>query len=183
MRKGIRIDGLDASSLTRQSPPAWLVAAMLGLAPIATSSAAAPEELAEQIDPSASAAVVEMVPLPPSIEDPDPAVPEEPAPSKPAETTLGRGSASYYANKFHGRRTANGERFDNGKMTAAHRTLTFGTRVRVTSMANGRSVVVRINDRGPFTRGRLIDLSRAAAAELGLITRGHGTVELTLVDG
>jgi rare lipoprotein A len=68
-------------------------------------------------------------------------------------------------------------------MTAAHRTLTFGTRVRVTSMANGRSVVVRINDRGPFTRGRLIDLSRAAAAELGLITRGHGTVELTLVDG
>lgn len=95
---------------------------------------------------------------------------------------LGSGSASYYAAKFHGRRTASGERFDNTAMTAAHRTLPFGSKVRVTNPANGRSVVVRINDRGPFTRGRAIDVSHAAAKQLGLIARGHGTVELALLD-
>jgi rare lipoprotein A len=68
-------------------------------------------------------------------------------------------------------------------MTAAHRTLPFGTMVRVTNPATGRSVVVRINDRGPFTKGRMIDVSRAAAEELGLIARGHATVELALIDG
>ena len=94
---------------------------------------------------------------------------------------MGRGSASYYAAKFHGRRTASGERFDNDAMTAAHRTLPFGSRVRVTNVSTGRSVVVRINDRGPFTRGRMIDVSRAAAKDLGLIASGHGTVELALL--
>ena len=95
---------------------------------------------------------------------------------------LGSGSASYYAAKFHGRRTASGEAFDMHAMTAAHRTLPFGSKVRVTNPANGKSVVVRINDRGPFTKGRAIDVSRAAAEELGLIARGHGTVELALLD-
>jgi rare lipoprotein A len=95
---------------------------------------------------------------------------------------LGSGSASYYAAKFHGRRTASGERFDNTAMTAAHRTLPFGSKVRVTNPANGKSVVVRINDRGPFTRGRAIDVSHAAARQLGLIARGHGTVEMALLD-
>lgn len=66
-------------------------------------------------------------------------------------------------------------------MTAAHRTLPFGSLVRVTNVANGRSVVVRINDRGPFSAGRMIDVSRAAADELGLVARGHGTVELALI--
>jgi len=95
---------------------------------------------------------------------------------------LGSGSASYYAAKFHGRRTASGERFDMHAMTAAHRTLPFGSKVRVTNTANGKSVVVRINDRGPFTRGRTIDVSHAAAKQLGLIARGHGTVDLALLD-
>ena len=95
---------------------------------------------------------------------------------------LGLGSASYYAAKFDGRRTASGERFNNNAMTAAHRTLPFGSKVRVTNPANGKSVVVRINDRGPFTKGRAIDVSRAAAQRLGLIARGHGTVELSLID-
>lgn len=95
---------------------------------------------------------------------------------------LGMGSASYYAAKFHGRRTASGERFDNTAMTAAHRTLPFGSKVRLTNPANGKSVVVRINDRGPFTKGRAIDVSHAAAKRLGLIARGHGTVELALLD-
>ena len=105
------------------------------------------------------------------------APPAEPAFEAPT-AVLGTGVASYYADQFNGRRTANGERFSNSDYTAAHRTLPFGTRVRVTNPANGASVVVRINDRGPFTRGRMIDLSRAAAQDLGLIQRGHGTVRL-----
>lgn len=96
---------------------------------------------------------------------------------------MGGGSASYYASKFHGRLTASGERFDNGALTAAHRTLPFGSLVRVINPANGKSVTVRINDRGPFTKGRVIDVSRAAAEELGLVARGHAPVELALIEG
>ena len=124
-----------------------------------------------------------------SFEDPvDPVIPEHAVdistiePAAPATTSLGSGVASYYGRQFHGRRTANGERFDMHAMTAAHRTLPFGSRVRVTNPSNGSSVVVRINDRGPFTGGRTIDLSRAAATEIGLIRRGHGSVELELLD-
>jgi rare lipoprotein A len=94
---------------------------------------------------------------------------------------LGSGIASYYGRQFHGRRTASGERFDMSGMTAAHRTLPFGSLVRVTNPNNGRAVTVRINDRGPFTRGRTIDVSRAAAESLGMISRGHATVELELI--
>ncbi|RYY23329.1 MAG: septal ring lytic transglycosylase RlpA family protein [Sphingomonadales bacterium] len=90
------------------------------------------------------------------------------------------GMASYYADRFTGKRTASGEAYDPEAFTAAHRTLPFGTRVRVTDMASGRSVIVRVNDRGPWGRGeRLIDLSRAAARELDLIRRGHGAVQLS----
>ncbi|MGX7895682.1 septal ring lytic transglycosylase RlpA family protein [Tsuneonella sp. HG222] len=95
-------------------------------------------------------------------------------------TQYGSGMASYYASKFDGRRTASGERFDNDEYTAAHRTLPFGTRVRLSR--NGRDVVVRINDRGPFTRGREIDVSQAAARDLGLIGPGHGRVTLAVFD-
>ena len=94
---------------------------------------------------------------------------------------LGSGVASFYGRRFHGRMTANGERFDMGAMTAAHKTLPFGSLVRVTNPRNGRSVTVRINDRGPFTKGRTIDLSRAAAEQLGMVARGHASVELELV--
>lgn len=95
---------------------------------------------------------------------------------------LGAGVASFYGRQFDGRRTASGERFDMAAFTAAHRSLPFGSKVRVTNAANGRSVVVRINDRGPFHGGRLIDLSHAAAARLGLLARGSGRVELALLD-
>jgi rare lipoprotein A len=78
------------------------------------------------------------------------------------------GKASWYGPGFHGRRTASGERFNTHAHTAAHRSLPFGTMVRVTSQRNGRSVVVRINDRGPFVRGRIIDLSKASALALGI---------------
>lgn len=157
-----------------------IAASLLGLAPLAASYAAETEAPAARADMPASAAVVELTPMLPSADGVVPAT-EEPAASKPQETVVGRGSASYYAAKFEGRRTASGERFDNDEMTAAHRSLPFGSRVRVTNLANGRSVVVRINDRGPFTRGRLIDVSRAAAAQLGLVARGHGDVELAVI--
>jgi rare lipoprotein A len=163
-----------------RSLQAAAVAGLLGLAPLAASSAATPDA---GPDPATAAAIIELVPLPATTDVTAPlpeALPAE-APETAQERVLGRGSASYYAAKFHGRRTASGEMFDNADMTAAHRTLPFGTRVRVTNPANGRSVVVRINDRGPFTRGRMIDVSRAAAEELGLVARGHATVELALI--
>src|SRR3546814_11559044 len=84
---------------------------------------------------------------------------------------------SYYGNELAGNRTANGERFDPGQLTAAHRTLPFGSMVRVTNMSNGDSVVVRINDRGPFSRGRVIDVSHAAAREIGLQRSGTARVK------
>jgi rare lipoprotein A len=127
--------------------------------------------------------VIEFVPVAPTAEVTAPAATSEEAASAPQETMLGRGSASYYAAKFQGRRTASGEAFDNNDMTAAHRTLPFGTKVRVTNPVTGASVVVRINDRGPFTRGRLIDVSRAAANQLGMVASGHATVELALIEG
>jgi len=86
--------------------------------------------------------------------------------------SIEEGEASYYAHKYHGRTTANGETYDENKMTAAHKTLPFGTTVRVTNLANGKKVVVRINDRGPFIKGRIIDLSYKAAGELDYISRG-----------
>jgi rare lipoprotein A len=97
------------------------------------------------------------------------------------ERLLGEGMASYYGSELAGHRTASGERFDPRGLTAAHRTLPFGSKVRVTNPANGRSVVVRINDRGPFARGRLIDLSRSAAERIGLVSRGQGEVQLALL--
>jgi rare lipoprotein A len=90
-----------------------------------------------------------------------------------------RGKASFYASKFHGRRTSNGEIFSNNKMTAAHLKLPFGTMVKVTNLSNGRSVVVRINDRGPFSKVLTIDLSQAAAKKLGFFSKGVTNVEIT----
>jgi rare lipoprotein A len=90
----------------------------------------------------------------------------------------GEGLASFYGAGLNGRPTANGERFDKDAFTAAHKTLPFGTCVEVTSLSNGRTVRVRINDRGPYVGGRIIDLSEAAARELGLISSGVGRVRL-----
>jgi rare lipoprotein A len=105
---------------------------------------------------------------------------------KKAPTTLpepysDKGTASWYGKKFHGRRTANGERFDMYALTAAHRTLPFGSIVQVTDLENGGSVKVRINDRGPFTGGRIIDLSYAAAKKLRMVDRGVAQVKVTLI--
>jgi len=92
------------------------------------------------------------------------------------------GVASYYADRFHGRRTASGERYDRNAFSAAHRTLPMGTQVRVTDINSGDSVVVQVNDRGPFARGRVIDLSRAAASEIGLTRRGLADVQVEVLN-
>ena len=88
------------------------------------------------------------------------------------------GNASYYGARHHGKRTASGEPFDQHGLTAAHRQLPFGTRVLVTNLSNNQSVVVRINDRGPHTRGRLIDLSRKAAQQLDMLSTGTAKVRV-----
>ena len=134
---------------------------------------------------------------PPPIETPGPRVPSEPKPLTDAEPTLEpiravgpnrpyvvdgvtytpiapeaplneRGVASWYGRAFHGRRTANGERYDMHAMTAAHRTLPLPSFARISNPANGRSVIVRVNDRGPFIKGRIVDLSWSAAQRLGI---------------
>jgi rare lipoprotein A len=91
------------------------------------------------------------------------------------------GIASFYGTKFQGRRTANGEIFNTIEMTAAHRTLPFGTQLRVTNLRNGKSVVVRVNDRGPHLRGRIIDLSKAAAKKIGITRTGTARVKLEIL--
>lgn len=93
-----------------------------------------------------------------------------------------KGSASYYAESLQGRPTASGEPYDRNKLTAAHRSLAFGTMVRVVNLDNGNSVVVRINDRGPHVESRIIDLSGAAAQKLGMLDTGEARVELEVVN-
>jgi rare lipoprotein A len=88
------------------------------------------------------------------------------------------GTASFYSNKFNGNKTASGEIYRKSKLTAAHKTLPFGTQVKVTNLSNKRSVTVRINDRGPFAKGRIIDLSRGAAKKLGMIKQGVTKVKI-----
>ena len=89
-----------------------------------------------------------------------------------------KGKASWYGGRFHGGKTANGERYDQNSMTAAHKKLPFGTKVKVTNPSNGRSCIVRINNRGPFTKGRIIDLSAAAAKVLDIQRRGVAPVAI-----
>jgi rare lipoprotein A len=91
------------------------------------------------------------------------------------------GEASWYGPGFYGNRTANGEVFRPGTYTAAHRSLPFGTRVKVTNLNNGRSTVVRINDRGPYAGGRIIDLAHGAASDLGVTASGVATVRLEVM--
>jgi rare lipoprotein A len=126
------------------------------------------EQVVEKVDPSATDPA------------PAPAPPPTPvhAPTIHSNEWSAKGLASWYGDKFHGRLTASGERYDKHALTAAHRTLPFGTLVRVRSARTGREVVVRINDRGPYARHRVIDLSSAAAAALGIKGRGIASVTL-----
>ena len=92
------------------------------------------------------------------------------------------GKASFYADKFEGSLTANGEKYRHNKLTAAHKTLPFGTKVRVTNVENNKTVEVVINDRGPYVEGRIIDLSKSAAEKLGFINRGITEVQIEVID-
>ena len=114
---------------------------------------------------------------------PVPPAPSEPrAPLQDKSRFSQEGKASFYARRHHGQRTANGERHDQNTLVAAHRSLPFGTQVRVTNLRNGKQVTVRINDRGPFVRGRIIDLSRAAAERIGMIDQGIVRVRIEALE-
>lgn len=182
----------------------WAAAAaalMAGCAaPPAPPPEAEPTAAPQQAAPPAAAASIGLLATPPERAEPALRVRPERGPAEasgsprlrlpPAaapEATeppvlLGSGQASWYADSLHGRRTANGERYDREELTAAHRSLPFGARLCVRSLVNGRTVIVRINDRGPFVRGRVIDLSRAAAEELGMVGLGIKPVQLWRLD-
>ena len=124
--------------------------------------------------------IQEAVPVrPPPAPPPRPIATDSAMPSKLIEVV--QGAASWYGPGFYGRTTANGERFRKGTLTAAHRTLPFGTKVRVTNLSNGRSVVVRINDRGPFRYHRVIDLAHGAASQLKMMQAGEVPVKLEIL--
>lgn len=106
---------------------------------------------------------------------------DSPGSAKTTSPQVQRGKATWYGGKFHGRKTASGERFDKQKLTAAHRSLPFGTVVKVVNELNGAEVTVRINDRGPFGKGRIIDVSEAAARELDMLDRGVVPVTVQVV--
>lgn len=91
------------------------------------------------------------------------------------------GNASWYGHRFHGKRTASGEKFNKNALTAAHRSLKFGTKIKVTNQRTGKSVIVRINDRGPFHKNRIVDLSEKAAIMVGIKARGTGRVCLKVM--
>ena len=99
-----------------------------------------------------------------------------PASAEPAFRQIG--VASWYGPGFHGRQTASGERFDQNDLTAAHRKLPLGSEVKVTNLENGRSITVEINDRGPYAKGRVLDLSKAAARKLGMMENGVAKVRI-----
>jgi rare lipoprotein A len=110
-----------------------------------------------------------------------PAVDPANSPAVAVYESVGQGEASYYGAELAGHRTASGERFDPSELTAAHRTLPLGAKLRVTNLANGKSVIVRINDRGPGPRSRVLDVSLAAAKQIAMIRSGKAQVKLELV--
>ena len=129
---------------------------------------------------------VDVAPLPilhPSIAPANPVAAQPPAKKKLSffRRPAGTGIASWYGTFFQGRKTANGETFDQNQMTACHKTLPFGTLVRVVDLKSGKSVIVRINDRGALLRERVIDLSRGAAEKLGIGAKGLANVRLEVV--
>ena len=134
------------------------------------------EPPAPELHATLSSDEVESVVAPPAAELPKPKLKVVPEVVK-----VITGEASWYGPGFYGNRTANGEVYEPGTMTAAHRTLPFGTKVRVTNLWNGRTAVIRINDRGPFVHHRVIDLGHGAASDLGLVASGIAQVKLEVL--
>lgn len=139
------------------------------------SSQAAAQSVAARPDPATARQLATVPPRAPDAPLETEAAPED------VVTMSFTGLASWYGKRFHGRRTASGERFDMTALTAAHPNLPFGSRVRVTNLASGRSVVVIINDRGPMVKSRLIDLSHAAAKQLGIVEDGVAEVRVDVL--
>ncbi|MCT0213208.1 septal ring lytic transglycosylase RlpA family protein [Synechococcus sp. CS-1326] len=166
---GLSIPALADTSQTFPSP-------LVAMARPVESSDPAPS-------PSGDVAIREVEPEPVVEPKPLPVVPQPiaPLPQPRRVKQVSRGEASWYGPGFFGNRTANGEVFRPGTLTAAHRTLPFGTRVRVTNLWNGRSAEVRINDRGPFHGNRVIDLAHGAAQKLGLTASGIAQVRLEVL--
>jgi rare lipoprotein A len=159
-------------SIFRSRLKAAHVVAALGMSSFMTSTAGhavTPLAVQKAVDEATDEAAVQ----------PQPAVIQQPV--EHSFEHVGEGEASYYGNELAGNRTASGERFNPRALTAAHRTLPLGSKLRVTNKANGKSVIVRINDRGPFAKARLIDVSFAAAEELNLVRAGTGRVRLDLL--
>lgn len=140
--------------------------------------AVAPQPLPVTMETEIDSADTAAVPAPDELEGEDLA---EEAPPEVEVVASEVGVASYYGAELAGNPTATGEPFDPSKLTAAHRTLPFGTKLRVTSLATERSVVVRVNDRGPYAERRIIDLSLAAARQIGLVSRGVGRVRVEVL--
>lgn len=144
---------------------------------------AAPAVEVTMAQPAATDAVIEPA-IEKEVESETKTLDQSPEPVKTLEksTVIGEGVASFYGAELAGNRTASGERFNPSAMTAAHRTLPLGTKVRVVNKANGKSVVVRINDRGPFSKGRIIDVSRGAAEKISMVRSGTARVSIERLD-
>jgi len=157
-----------------------LGAAALLMAPLATTAPAMAASFSSLSTPAADAVIRDVVPTP-SWEDRF--LRQMPTAPKGLQQLASSytGQASWYGPGFYGNRTASGEVFRPGTFTAAHRSLPFGTRVKVTNLNNGRSTVVRINDRGPYSGGRIIDLAHGAATDLGVTASGVATVRLDVL--
>jgi rare lipoprotein A len=163
-------------SVRRSRRPSLVALALgLGLALVACAPRSAPERTTPSAAPSASNSA-------PTKRDKRGKRGKPAKDTKPAPFKIQKGIASWYGGKHHGGPTASGERFDKNALTAAHRTLKMGTRVKVTRKKNGRSVIVRINDRGPYSKGRIIDLSEAAARKLDMIKDGIAQVTIEVLE-
>ena len=167
----------------------WAAGAVVVLAgagftlPVGVADAPSPSSVPEESEVRVSAGEAEPASATTAIE-PAP-IDREPAARQPErEPALAvlRGSASYYADLFEGRTTASGRPFHQAELVAAHKTLPFGTRLRVTNLANGREVEVEVVDRGPYAHGRILDLSKAAARRLDFIRRGHTRVRIEVLE-
>lgn len=140
-------------------------------------AAAVVVESANQLADTAVTAAIPATPAP-AVDKPATDEPEE---AEAKAKLIGTGEASFYGPGFAGRPTANGERFNPAEMTAAHRTLPFGSKLRVTNTRNGKTVVVRVNDRGPYAHNRVLDLSQGAAERIGMISSGTANVKIELI--
>lgn len=170
------VSAQETTDNTVWNPPAEAAQAYY-IIPLSVVDNAAPQH---QLEPTATT-VAAQPPLPTAAPQTMAAAPA--AEAKPAVKAVHKGKASYYGSKFHGSKTASGERFDQNKLTCAHGSLPFGCRLRVTNMRNNKSVEVKVNDRGAFHKyDRIVDLSKAAAKKIGMLRSGVAEVKIEVLE-